>query len=501
MLKNVGATWGKVLVSILLSYILTPFIISTLGQERYGAWVLINSIMGYLAILALGVPAASVRYLSEALARKDLEDFNRTSGACGGLYVVLGGAALVATLPLFLFFTTYDLDAAVRADAYLAFVLVGAASAVGFYALLPAGILSAKSAFVALSGIQVFTQVLRFAVTIVGLRMEASIALLAAIQVGLAFVEFIVSAMYLRRTYPEIRLGRPRFDPGRIRKIFSFSVYVLLLSLGLRLHFQTDAIVIGGLLDVREIPYFDVANSLLLYLMEFVVAIGAVLMPAASRHGTLGEWNVLRDLYFKWAKIAVSLTCVAALYLMVFGPAFIGRWIGPSFTEPAGLVLRILVVANLLFLPARGVAIPLLLGIGQARVAMFSFAGFAILNLVASLALARPLGLAGVAIGTAVPIALFAVHVLAYAARKVQARVGSFFLYVFGRNLLALGAGLLILRASQVWFDMSGYPGLVAAGFFTVGLAAVLWVGFVHRRDPHLDLFAEVRARLGRGAA
>ena len=60
MLKNIGSNWIVTLVTVAVTYFLMPFVLHTLGQDGYGTWNLINSITGYLALLALGVPMASV---------------------------------------------------------------------------------------------------------------------------------------------------------------------------------------------------------------------------------------------------------------------------------------------------------------------------------------------------------------------------------------------------------------------------------------------------------
>ena len=55
------------------------------------------------------------------------------------------------------------------------------------------------------------------------------------------------------------------------------------------------------------------------------------------------------------------------LFLIVLGPRFIGVWIDPSYEGPSGRVLQILMISSLVFLPIRGVAIPILMGIGKPR--------------------------------------------------------------------------------------------------------------------------------------
>src|SRR5206468_4196329 len=135
------------------------------------------------------------------------------------------------------------------------------------------------------------------------------------------------------------------FDWRMVRRIFSFSLFVLVLNAGARLSFETDSLVIGAFKNVGSIPYFTVANSFLIYLMEFLIAIAAVVMPAATRLQTQGKKEELREIFLKWSKIALSLTLVAGLFLIVLGPRFIAWWIDPTFERPAGQVLQILMVS------------------------------------------------------------------------------------------------------------------------------------------------------------
>jgi len=239
------------------------------------------------------------------------------------------------------FNVTYDVPAAVRGDAQIAFAVTVLTAAVGFVGMLPNGVLSAYDDFVPRNVVRLGGVVLRLGLTLGLLTLWPSLTVLALIQfVCLAFDFSLCSWLMLRR-YPGIRIRLADFDWGMVRRILSFSVYVLVLSAGIRLSFETDALVIGKFQDVSSIPYFTVANSFLLYLMEFIIAIAAVVMPMATRLKTQGRELELRETFLKWSKIALSLTMMAGLFLIILGPRFIAWWIDPAFEAPAGQVLQI----------------------------------------------------------------------------------------------------------------------------------------------------------------
>ena len=494
MLKNVGSNWIITGVTIVAAYVLTPFTLHKLGDAGYGSWNLINSITGYLALLVLGVPMASVRYFAQHVADGDVRKLNEAIGSCTALYLTLGGVALLVGVGLYGLFLGYDIPPHLRGDAHWAFALTVLYVAFGFIGMLPSGVLSAHDDFVPRNLARLASLVLRVGLTLGLLTLRPSLSVLALIQLTCLAFDFWLCTWLILRRFPGTRIRVADFDWGMARRIFSFSLYVLVLNAGMRLSFETDSLVIGKFQDVSSIPYFTVANSFILYLMEFLIAIAAVVMPMATRLKTQGRAAELRETFLKWSKIALSLTMMAGLFLIVLGPRFIAWWIDPAFEKPAGQVLQILMVSYLVFLPVRGVALPILMGLGKPGVATLGFLAAGLLNLGLSIALARPLGLAGVAIGTAIPNVLFAVLVLVYACRELETSVAGYLRYVVPRATL----GALPVLALLLWFklglDVQGLGGLAGAGVAMVLLFGLTWVFFVYRNDPYVDLRARLPA-------
>jgi len=245
---------------------------------------------------------------------------------------------------------------------------------------------------------------------------------------------------------------------------------------------------------VGAIPFYVVANSLVVYLMEFVLAIAAVVSPMATKLNTEGRIDELRQMFLTWSKIALSLSLAAGVFLCVFGPRFIGWWIDPSFEEPSGRVLQILVLSCLVFLPVRGVALPIMIGLGKPQLPTTAFLAAGVLNVVLSVALARPFGLTGVAIGTAVPNVLFAVFVLAVTCRELRVPIRTYVEYVVPRAALGTVPLVVPLLALRIGLDVRTLPGMIAAGVMMLAIFAVTWVFFVYRDDQYVDL----RPHLGR---
>src|SRR6185295_1171093 len=143
-----------------------------------------------------------------------------------------------------------------------------------------------------------------------------------------------------------------------------------LLNVGTLLAFRADALVIGAFLPAEEATYFDMGNKFFDPLTQFLIAVGAVIMPMTTRLATLGQGEELRHLFLKWSKICLSLA--------------------------------------------------LLVGLGKPAFPALALLGMGAINLVLSLALVRSHGILGVAFGTALPNVLFAGAVLLRACRELD---------------------------------------------------------------------------------
>lgn len=500
MIKNIGSNWLLTALQVGVTFGLLPFTVRTLGQEQYGTWILVASVTSYLSMLALGVPMATVRFVAKSAGASDHVELNRAVGSCMGLYLMIGLASALVGLGLFFAFDAiYSVPPAYASQARWAFAIVVFNVSVSFIGQLPYGILSAHHEFVTRNYVQVSSLLLKLALTLLLLSWKASFLWLAIIQLLLFLFEFSVATRIVRQKWPHIQLSLRDFDPTMVRQILGFSLYVMLLNIGGQLVFQTDALVIGAYLPVDVIPLFTVAASLAVYLMEFVIGIGSVVMPMAAALQAKGDLGQVRELFLKWSKITVSLTFAACLFLIVLGPRFLAWWIGPQFEVPAGRVLQILMLGNLVFLPVRGVALPMMMGLGKPRIPAFSFLGVGFLNLGMSLWLVRSLGLDGVAIGTAVPNVLFALIVLFLAGRELNVGVREYVGYAFGRTVISAVPVVLLLLWFRNELGVDSLPGLFVAGVASVVLFGALSVWFVYRDDPRMDLQAMVAARLGRG--
>lgn len=507
MLKNVGSNWALNIVQILVFMVLTRFVVNILGKGTYGVWETVVALAGPLQLLILGVPMASVRYISEFVARGDVQGANRAVSTCLAITALMGLVALVAGAVLFLAFEQYvgserwNLSPAEIVDARIAFGVVVATLAVGFVIRLPYGIYDAHHDFIPRNLVMASGFLVKLALTVLLLSWRVSLTALAAVQLAAMLVEFAVAMAVSRRRHPGIRFSLGSFDRSMVKGVLSFSVFSMLLNMGAILAFRLDALVIGAFRDEEAVMVYGIGNKIFEPFLSLVLAIGMVVMPMATALMARNEVGQLRPIFLKWSKVCTSLVLLLGTYLLVFGPEFLRWWIGGEYDEESGRLLQVLMVSFIVFLPVRGVALPILMGLGKPRRPAIGLLVMGLLNLGLSIALIGPYGLLGVALGTAIPNVLFALFVLATACAELRVGMGEFLGRVVGRAAVGIALPLALLLALKSAAPVEGFWPLFSVGIGFVALFGAVWVLFVYKGDPDLDLHAKLVGRLRGGSA
>jgi len=490
MLKHIGSNWTLSGLQLLAMMWLTPFILNELGAGPNGVWITIVSMTGFLSLFVMGVPMSTVKHIAEHVARGDTEKANGAIGTSAGISLCLAGCALAVSAPLYFAFErgllaseSWSLDAATLDQARVAWWIITAQVCSAFVMRLPLAIFDAHRDFVTRNLLLGSSLALRVVLVFVLLSRDPSISALAWCLVGVQLFEWIGALFLIRRRHPGIRFSLRAFDRSMVREIVGFSFFATLVNVGTMLAFRSNAMIIGAFGSANDVTDFDIGNKFFEPLVGVMIAVASVVLPTSTQLDTQGRRSELSAIFLKWSKVCVSIALLVGTYLLVLGPRFLAVWIEPRYEDASGMVLRVLMASFLFYLPVRGVALPILLGLGQARRPALGLLTMGVVNIGLSIYLIRDHGILGVAYGTAIPNVIYAAWVLRETCRSLEVSLGAWCAHVLGRTVPAAllpAAGLYWLLEERPPDD---FTELFLAGGASALLFGVLWVVFVYRGD------------------
>jgi O-antigen/teichoic acid export membrane protein len=476
IIQNVLMNWAAFAATIGIGFVMSPFLVRHLGDSIYGVWILVGSLVGYLGLLDFGITSSTVKYIAEYRAHNDQKAINRLVTTSLAIYSVIGLITLVISAIVAVFFNDIFHTPLSFSTAAAVVLITGLNLALAFPAGVFVGVVRGYQRYDIDSTVTTAYILVRAAVTVILILKGYGILALASVTLvfDLLRLGYLIRAAY--KLNPNIEIKRQYYDKTQMRTLFGYSFFAFMMLVGKKLIFYTDAIVIGIFMPLTAVTLYSVANRLVTYLLQVSETIG-VLTPTASDMGARNDQAAIKEMLVISTKYMLLIALPISAIFFVLGDSFISLWMGPEYASSAVIlsILTISVLAHLLELPAH----TMLLGLGKHKVVAWFTLAQAVINLGMSLALVKPYGLKGVALGTTIPTVAFTFIAL----------------FVYLRNYLQVPVG------EYVWRSMP-LPFLIQAPFVALlfviriyGQPVTLLEGY-SRATSLLILFAEISAAL-----
>ena len=405
-IRNVLSNWGAFVFSAVASFFVAPFVVHSLGDATYGAWVLLGSMVGYLGLLDLGVRGAIMRYVARLHAAREHEEAGQFASAGLFLFGISSAIAILAGIGLaFSLEHFFDIPRHLLPEARIAVVLSASTIAVALMTGVYGGVVTAMQRFDLVSLCELCLELARITAVVLTLRAGMGLVALAAIQLCVGLARFGVSFTLSRKLYPELSVIAGRWTRSHIRQILGFSLASTALHSAAVVVLLLDALVVGAFLPVSMVTFFSIAGTLAHYGRVVVDGVTHTVPPRVSAQEGAGDMAGARRTALVGGKVATLVHLPIVATFLLRGDTFIGLWMGPEYADLSGQVLMILSLAYW-FIAGRQTLVTTLMGLNRHRVLIKPAWAEAVMNAVLSILFVRQFGVVGVAWGTTIPFLL-----------------------------------------------------------------------------------------------
>lgn len=477
-------------VMIVVTFFMTPILVDGLGDDRYGIWVFVESIIKYLALFDLGITAAVVKYVAKFNATQDKDEINRVYSSSIAIFSFLGFLVALTTAIYVLWGgLPKSFDSSLAFDARIMIALLGFNLAVGLPLSVYNSMVSAIELYWVKNIVQVVMLILRSLVFLWVLSMGWGIVAIGISITVFSLLQHLTLLAIAHYTIPSLKFSFASITSSTFRKVGNYSIWSFIAAISSRVSFQTDAIVIGFCIDPSSVTYFAIAARLVEYSKSFVRSATMVLTPRFSVLDSLQKHEEIRRLLMFGTRISVWVTCFISQGLIFLGPDFIGVWMGEKYKVISSPVLIILSLPLFLFL-AHSVSARVLFGIGRVRPLACAAALCAALNLGLSLVLVQYWGIVGVAIGTAIPCCLQALLVAYIVCKATDLSKWELFRKAYATPLWGAALATAVWMYLLTYLPLSSYLLIFCAGI--IGLGLNLGIALLFDRE----LFQQVKSKI-----
>jgi O-antigen/teichoic acid export membrane protein len=408
---NLSTRYLAIGVEMVVGLLVLPFNIAHLGKAAYGLWVLTTSITAYFSVLDLGYSGAIVKFVAEHRARRETRALNEVLSTTFYLFAGFGTVAYLAAIVIAVFLDRIlhlPPDQAYIGRVVLLVTSVNVACGMAFTVF--GGVINGFQRYdvnnVTGAISSVVVAVVNVAVLLAGYGLIALVVATTVVRV----LTYWVYRANAYRVFPALTISLSSFRASRLRELTSFSVFMMLIDWANRINFSIDVIVIGILLDTTAVAVWSVAQRLAETTQRLTNQLNDIMFPNIVDHSTSSRLDRLRTLFLVGTRLSLATVVPIGVALILMGDLLVKAWVGSEFSGSV-LVLQLLTVAVIIRVGAAASG-TLLKGAGRHQFVAYTNIVTAAVNLALSVVLGRWIGLAGVAIGTLVPVGFTAMFVI-----------------------------------------------------------------------------------------
>lgn len=419
---------------------LAKFLLSKLAIDQFGMFQYVLTMQGSLVFLDLGLGATLNRFVSRLLAVDDVKRLNAATSFTSLLFFGLGiiAAVVLTGIGLFLPLLVPEGTTTLYKSGFVLMVCMGANLGIRFWGYTPRGVLFGKQRYDMVSIIHTLTAILR-AISIVALfsiMASAGLIIIGLCFLATSFFETLSLWVFAKQQFPQMELGLRFIDKDIVRDIFGFSAYVMILGITTMLIVSAPTFLAGRFYGPEAVAFISLPVLALSQLQRLSGGFAFTLIPVAGKYGALKDRAALEDIMIRGTKFCAMLCVPIGVLAVIFGqPLF--EW----FKEGFGWTWMLLAIMMLpiLIRTTQRVSFSVLMGAGTVK-------GLALGQAVVVLAIGIlswlfavhfDMRLYGIALGSAIPILLFAATFQpAYSCRQLGLKLLSYLNRAYSRVFL-----------------------------------------------------------------
>lgn len=493
----VGRFWA-----MLVGLLLTPYIVSMLGVERYGLWSLIFVITRYLGLLDLGTGTAFVKYVAEYYTRRDYDAINEIVNTGFAFYLALA-FILIALAVLFddFILRVFGIPPEIFDEAKVVFlggvVILSFSNVFGIFQGVMKGLqrMDVMNAIALAMSLPDVTGTIAFLQLGYGLR---GLIIKEAIIFVLAASLFV---FYAFRLLPSLKVGFRFCRRQSLRELLGYGVKVQVSQLADLVNSQIDKVLLGYFVGLSSVAFYEVGSKVVLTSKRLPRILISAIMPAASEIDVSGNTDLLQQLFTRTSKYLAFAASPLFLFVVSTAPLIMALWMGPGYHRSA-IVIQLLAMGHLVHL-FTGPGTMIVKGIGEPGYETRYTLVLLLLNTVLGVILVIWLGFWGVLIATPFSLFVSSVYFMRVFHELLGIPLARFVRIVYFKPLVT--CALMGLAIYCFNYEVQGLPFFQQSGLTRLilfGLEGVVFIGsylVLMLRTGYLDAYdRQLLLRTGR---
>jgi O-antigen/teichoic acid export membrane protein len=317
-----------------ISFLVTPYLVLKLGDERFGIWAFVTVLVGYFGIFDLGLGVALVKYVAEFHAAQEYKLLNAAINTAFSVMMLLVGlivgAGVIASGRLLHLF---KLPPQNYSEARFAFVgalliLLGQACLGVFQSVLNG--LQRMGWF---NLIAIITSIPSTAGVILVLHRGYGLRALTINNAIMFALSALLTTVFVNRACPEYHFDPLLVDKTMLKRLLSFGGQMQITNIGSLIAWHGDKMMIGAFLNMALVTTYELGYRIAMTARMLPTFLLTAFMPAVTEAHVRQDPSMIQRLFDLGSRyLALSTFPITALFVYE-APLIMAAWMKESRPE------------------------------------------------------------------------------------------------------------------------------------------------------------------------
>lgn len=343
-----GALLSYVLIIInsLYGLVITPYILSTIGESEYGVYKTIGALTASISVLELGIGGTLQRYIAKFNAQKDTESC-RNFSAMGMLQAgVLSAAMLIVGIALF-----FTIDS-VYGGSFSALELIRSKQIFLvqlLYIMLHIfenaifGIIAGYNRFTFSNSLKITVLLIKIALFIIVLPIFRNSLTIVTVSVILEILTVFAELFFLRKVLKH-RIKLIKWNNALFKDSLGYTILIFIQSLIIQFNGNIDNIVIGAVIGTSAVTVYSFAIQIFNMYEQCATSVSGVILPTVTNQIEAGATaSDLEKTVVKYGRVQWMILGAALFGFLVCGKEFFWVWLGEKYNDCWYLALILMI--------------------------------------------------------------------------------------------------------------------------------------------------------------
>jgi O-antigen/teichoic acid export membrane protein len=415
-----AAALGKI-VSFGTSILTVRLTFRYLGEERYGMWMTITSVVLMLGFADLGMSNGLVNIVANSLGQRDQLAAKK---AIASVFWMLSAIAIVLTLAMGIAYPFLETSRMFNVHSPTAVRESGPALLVLFLCFvlnLPLGTVRGAQTGMQKGFVNSLWSALGTIASLIALliaiHFRAGLPVLVLSLSGAPLVASLLNGVeFFGWSHPELLPNVGAFSRDSATRLFHTGMMFFLLQVSGSIGMQTDNVVIAQILGAKAVAAYAVPARLFNMVNLFLGIVSGTMWPAYADALACSDGPWIRRTFIRVTLWGTVIAVVGTTILIIFGNRILAIWVGPQMLASPTL-LTVFGLQCALYAYLQPIAF-LLNGLGQLRAQVTCAMLMAVLNLGLSIYFVKHYGIIGAVLGTVIALTVVVVVPLTLVTRR-----------------------------------------------------------------------------------